>query len=1025
MLLIKPVHVRLASSTLGIILLLIVSRAAQGQDQLSLSKTENLYKKGMELVSHANFSAARVVFTDFLKYATPTDARKADAEYFIALSALKLGHSDGEKLIADFIVHNPSNPRSATAYFDLANFFYAEKEYTKAIAYYGKVNFAGLSQPQQVEGYFKWAYSYFNLKKLDDALEKFNAVKLQDSQYAPAANYYAGFIEYSRASYAEALLDLKRAETSQAYANIVPGLIANVYYKQHRYDELIAYAKTLESRAAQISNYSEISMLVADAYYYKKDYAKAIAAYEVYLEKNQAKADNALLFRAGFANYAIGQDAKAITYLKNSAARQDSVSYYASYYLGILYLKQGNKQYALNSFNHSRSFAKDAKLAEESAFQYAKISYDVGKTDIAISEFENFMKTYPSSDHGIAVRELLAQAYVNGNNYNKAIEYIEALPKRTTSVDQAYQKATYLKGSELFNKEDYEEAVKFFEKSLQSPVDPKYVALANFWNGETYSIGKRYQEAAPYYQKVISLGTAAEPELISKTRYSLGYAYFNLEQFEQALFNFKEFVNKGNKNAPNYADGVIRLADCYYVSKQYDEAVAQYAKARQLKTPDDDYILFQSGMINGILRKYAEARTQFSNLISTYPKSQYREEALYQRAQFEIEQGNYQAAVDGLTRLISEGTQTGSRFLPYAYMRRAASNFNLKQYDKTVSDYQAILKQFPTHPLAQQVLLPLQEALTMAGKGGEFETYLADYKKANPENKNLEVVDYESSKNQYYDQQYAKAITGFNAFINAYPQSAKVMEAKYFLAESHYRLQDFDKALPFYNELAANPASGNVNKAVGRIAEIEFRQSKYTNAIVSYHKAERLATNKKELYTAWSGLMESFYLLGQYDSVGTYANLIITKGNVNAGAVNKASLYLGKAAMAKGDYETAKDEFLNTLNTARDEYGAEAKYRIGEIFYLTKQHKQCYDALVSISSDFKAYDEWVGKAYLLLADNYLATGDVFQAKATLQSLIDYNFPLQYIRDAAADKLKKIGENELKEQQKIKADTTGK
>lgn len=1023
MLFTKPVHVRLANPIL--IVLLLISISVTGQDQLSRSKTENLYKKGTELVGNSNFSAARVVFTDFLKYAAPTDSRKADAEYYIALSALKLGHSDGEKLIADFIAHNPSNPRSATAYFDLGNFFYAEKQYTKAIGYYTKVNFAGLSQPQQVEGYFKWGYSYFNLKKLDEALEKFNAVKLQNSQFAPAANYYAGFIEYSRASYAEALIDLKRAETSQAYANIVPGLIANAYYKQRQYDALIKYADGLQSRAKQISNYSEISMLVADAYYYKQDYARAVSAYEVYLENNQAKAENALLFRAGFANYSLGQDAKAINYLKTSAAMQDSVSYYASYYLGILYLKQGNKQYALNSFNHSRSYPKDKKLAEESVFQYAKISYDVGKTDIAISEFEKFLKDYPASTHSIAVRELLAQAYVNGNNYNKAIEYIEALPSRTRSVDQAYQKATYLKASELFNKEDYEEAVKLYEKSLQSSIDPKYVALASFWNGETYSIGKRYEEAIPYYQKVVSLGSAVEPELMGKTRYGLGYAYFNLEQYEQALFNFKEFVNKSGKGAANYADGVIRLADCYYVSKQYDEAVANYAKARQLKTTDDDYILFQSGMINGILRKYTDARNQFTSLISNYPKSQYREDAFYQRAQFEIEQGNYQAAADGLTRLISEGTQTGSRLLPYAYMRRAASNFNLKQYDKTITDYQAVLKLFPTHPAAQQVLLPLQEALNIAGRGGEFDTHLAEFKKANPENKNLEVVDFESSKNQYFDQQYAKAVTGFNSFLSTYPSSAKATEAKYYMAESYYRLREFDKALLLYNELAVDPTYVNASKVAGRVAEIEFKQAKYGQAISSYHKVERLATNKKELYTAWSGLMESFYLLSQYDSVNTYANFIIEKGNVNAGAVNKASLYLGKAAMAKGDYETAKDEFLNTLNTARDEYGAEAKYRIGEIFYLTKQHKQSYETLVTISTDFKAYDEWVGKSYLLLADNYLATGDVFQAKATLESLITYNFPLQYIRDAAADKLKKITETELKEQQKVKADTTGK
>jgi tetratricopeptide (TPR) repeat protein len=1002
------------------VLFILFNVGAGAQDQLSLSKTERLYRKGTELVNHSNFGAAREVFSEFLKQASKTDSRKADAEYYIAYCAVNLNHSDGEKLVEDFISNNPSNPRSATAYFDLANFFYNEKDFTKALQYFKKVDFPGLSAEQQTEGHFKWGYSFFNLKKLDEALEQFNLVKFQNSQYSPAANYYAGFVEYSKGMYYEAYGDLKRAEANASYALIVPSLIANVLYKQKKYDDLIQYASTLEPKAESISNYKEISMLVADAYFFKKDYKNAVVAYEKYLEEYEAKAEGSLLFRAGYSHYALGEDEKAIDYLKTSAAKQDSVSFYSSYYLGILYLKQGNKPFALNSFGHSRSYNKDKKLVEESTFQYLKIYFDLGNADLAITEFEVFLVNYPGSDHTVEVKELLAQAYVNGNNYSKAIEYIEALPKRSASMDQAYQKASYLKGAQLFNNEEYAEAVKAFEKSLASPVDPKYVALSSFWCGEAYSIGRKYSEAIPFYQKVVGLSPSVDPEILNKTRYGLGYAHFNLQQYDQALFNFKEFVNKSAKSQANYVDGVIRLADCYYVSKSYTEAVAQYNRARQLNSPDDDYIIFQTAVINGVLRKYGDARTQFTQLISNFPKSQYRDEAYFQRAQFEIEQGNYQVAADGLTQLIN--SNSNSRFLPYAYMRRAASYYNLKQYDKTISDYQAVLTLFKTHPAAQQVLLPLQEALGIAGRGGEFENYLAEFKKANPENKNLEVVEFESAKNLYFDQQYEKAIVGFTSFLNVYSESAKINDVKYYLAESYYRLHDFDKALTIYVALANDPAFNLGNKVIARVAEIQFKQGKYDQAIISFHRVEKIAANKKELYTAWSGLMESFYLLAQYDSVNTYANLIIEKGNVNAGAQNKASLYLGKSAMARGDYETAKDEFLNTLNTARDEYGAEAKYRIGEIFYLTKAYSQSAEILIALSTDFKQYEEWVGKSFLLLADDYLAMDQRFQAKETLKSLIDNNFPLQHIKDSAKEKLKLIEDADLKEKQRLEADT---
>jgi len=121
--------------------------------------------------------------------------------------------------------------------------------------------------------------------------------------------------------------------------------------------------------------------------------------------------------------------------------------------------------------------------------------------------------------------------------------------------------------------------------------------------------------------------------------------------------------------------------------------------------------------------------------------------------------------------------------------------------------------------------------------------------------------------------------------------------------------------------------------------------------------------------------------------------------------------------MARGDYNTAEDEFLNTLNAARDEYGAEAKYQLATIFFLRKDYKQCYETLISLNTDFVSFQSWVGKSYILLSDNFLAQSDIFQAKATLQSLID-NFPLQAIREEAAIKLKMIEQ----QQEALRTDT---
>ena len=987
------------------------------QDQLSQNRVEKLYRRGTELVNHSNYGAARQVFSDFLQAAPVTDSRRSEAEYYVAFSALTLGHRDGEKLIDDFIDNNAASPKAATAYYDLANFFYSQGNYGKASGYYRKLDFAALTSEQQAQAHFKWGYSYFNQKKLDEALEQFNFVKRLSNTYSPAANYYAGFIEYSKGRFDEALTDLKKAEANAAYAKIVPYLIVNIYYRQGRYDTMLEYANTLKSRT-DIANQNEISVLIAEAQYYKGDFKKALEAYEKYLE-NAPKAESSLLFRAGFANYSAGNTDKAIGYLERAAAAKDTVGYYASYYLGVLYLKKGNKPYALNSFNHARKNPKDAKLAEESSFQYAKVAYDAGKPDLAIDEFEKYLQQYPKSTHAVEVNELLAQAYVNGNNYNKAIEYIEALPSRNQYIDQAFQKASFLKGSELFNKGEYEQAVSYFNKSLEYPKDRRYVALASFWNGEAYSIGKRWSEATSSYQRVISVSSDADPDILLKAKYGLGYAYYNTKDYDKALANFREFVNSGNKTTPNYADAVIRIADCYYVKKQYNDALTNYSKVRTLGSPDNDYVLLQSGVIYGILGKYPESRSSFSELAKSYPKSRYRDEATFQLAQFDIEQGNNQAAIDALSQIIRTGTD--ARFIPLAFMRRGAAFFNLKQYDRTVGDYSTLIQQYPTHPAAQEVLLPLQEAMNLSGKSGDFDKYLAMIKSANPDSKGLESVEFETAKNLYFDQQYQKAITSLKSFLSSYPQSAKGYEAKYYIGESHYRLREYDQALPLYKEVAEEIPSGFAGKSVGRVAEIEYRQGKYDNAVVSYRSFVRQATNPKDQFLGWSGLMESFYQLKQYDSTDNYARLILSRGNVSAGAQNKASLFLGKTAFARGDLDGAKDEFLNTLNAARDEYGAEAKYLLAQVFYEQKQYKQSYETLISLNNDFSSYEDWVGRSYLLIADNCVAMDNVFQAKETLKSLID-GFPQQKIKDEARAKLTEIEKGQAEKEASVEEDT---
>ncbi|MFN7491422.1 MAG: tetratricopeptide repeat protein [Cyclobacteriaceae bacterium] len=576
--------------------------SVQAQDLVSQERSERLYSTAIDLMEKKQYAAARSNFSEYLKLHAVADLKRVTAEYSLAVCALNLYHSDAEKMFTNFIANHPNHPLSSTANFDLANFFYLEKNYKKASTYYAKIDYQGLTAEQQNAAHFGAGYSFFSQKFLKEALDQFNFVKMQGGQYGPAASYYAGFVEYSQGDFENALVDLKRAEQNEAYASIVPYLIANVYYKKGDYESLLTYATSIQNRQG-ITNADEIALLKAEAYYKKKDYTSALTAYNAFLEDKNEGADKGVLLRAGYSAFVTQQNAVALQYLKQSFTDKDSIGYYSSYYLGLIYLKSNQKPMALTSFDIARKYKIDQQLVEESTFQFAKVAYDMGRPDQAINEFEKFLTAFPRSVHVNEVKELLSHAYVNANNFNRAIDYIESLPKRNAAIDRAYQKATLLKGLDFFNKDNHEEAVQAFEKSLQTPVDNNYVAEASFWSGEALSILRKYDPAISHYQRIIGL-TDLSPNWLVKARYGIGYCFFNQQQYDKALFNFKEFSNKATTGTPHLPDGVLRLADCYYISKSYNDAFINYKKAIELKTAYKYYAHIHSGIIFVFLRKY-------------------------------------------------------------------------------------------------------------------------------------------------------------------------------------------------------------------------------------------------------------------------------------------------------------------------------------------------------------------------------------------------------------------------------------
>jgi tol-pal system protein YbgF len=68
---------------------------------------------------------------------------------------------------------------------------------------------------------------------------------------------------------------------------------------------------------------------------------------------------------------------------------------------------------------------------------------------------------------------------------------------------------------------------------------------------------------------------------------------------------------------------------------------------------------------------------------------------------------------------------------------------------------------------------------------------------------------FEAARSDYFGSNYASAITGFEAFLRAFPRSELADDAYYLIGESNFLQSRFTEALAAYNQVIQNYAGTN------------------------------------------------------------------------------------------------------------------------------------------------------------------------------------------------------------------------
>ncbi|MEL6539465.1 MAG: tetratricopeptide repeat protein [Bacteroidota bacterium] len=669
--------------------------------------------------------------------------------------------------------------------------------------------------------------------------------------------------------------------------------------------------------------------------------------------------------------------------------------------MGLLYLKTHQKALAQVALQKASRADFSMSIQEEATLQYAKVSYDLGHFSNTIAALQAFKRNHPQSRHRAEVDILLSEAYLRTRDYDLAINHIERHAYDIANTAQIYQQVTFFRGGEYFNNGQYKQATPYFKKSLQHTPNKAMAIKSQLWLGESYSAQQSYDAAIAAYRQVLQHSTPQTAHY-QQALYGAAYAHFNTGDYSQARTYFEQYA-KTEKQPSWLRDAQVRIADCCYVAKDYEQALSIY---KQLRKYYPAHVTYQEGIIQSLQGKLPQAAKSFQTILEMHAHTPYYEKALFEKAHLIFTQGDYTQAIKTYTTFIEQ--EPHSQLLPDALLQRAIAHVNLKEYDPAVENYARLLKDYPTHPNAQSALLELPKILRIQGKGTAFAQYLSAYKAANPNTPGLEQLAFDAAKALFYEPNYLPAIEQLSSFLETYPKSRLAVEARFLTAEAYYRLEDTLQAQAHYQQALQDRSSPFHSKVLLRLATLCYQQQSFTKALRYYRSLRKAAKNKKEVYYALEGIMKASHALQQYEAVDQAVARILAQGNLAVNATNEALLFLSKSAIQRKDAAKAIKHLTQLVQNGQDKYAAEGQYLLAMLRYEAGEYEHALEDLFRLNQRFPSYQEWTNKGFLLIADSYIALEDNFQATATLQSIIEHAKDSSIVA-SAKEKLAKLAE----------------
>ncbi len=972
------------------------------------------FKTAKDLYQKEQFSLAYPVFKKLYSNGVPQSeipvTVQLESKYYSIVCGLQLNDSSAAPQAQEFVDLENNNARVQMMHFHLGEYYYRRKEFLKAQQQYETSHIANLSNREIADMKFHQAYGFFAMQQFDKAKPLFNSIRQipKDPNYVDA-NYYYGFIAFTEKNYSQALESFQVAEKSTDYQSVVPFYVAEIHYFNGDRDKALDYGERAIRKTGQYYDL-QLHQLVGHIYFEKKEFDKALPYLEKFVDAND-KVRREDLYELSYCYYVAKRWEKSIAGFKQLGGAQDSLAQNSMYLLADAYLKTNDKVNARNAFQFCASNNSNAVQKEVSEFNYGKLSYELGYMDAALKTFQSFTSNYPKSTYLPEARELLVNTLANTSNYREALRLYESLGSRSDNLVKIYPRLLYGASVETINDQDIDKADSLLTKLLATPYNTTQMPLAHFWKGEIAYRNDNIESSIEHmlnYMKYPITNGEVNPV---NAKYILAYGYFKKENYLSAKNYFEQIAKSVSPlSTAIEQDAFVRSADCYFMNKEFPQALRMYESVINQQLPSADYGLYQKGIIAGAMNKNADKINLLNSLERIHPTSPLVPDANLEIANTYLADENYQAAIAPLKK-VAGNTKAGT-LGPQAYLKLGVAYFNLDKNDDALDNFKKLVTAYPNTQESNDAIEYIRNIFVETQKAGEFATFMRQNGKPISDDEE-DSLTYRSSMLRYEAKDMAGARAGFAAYVAKFPNGKYHIEANYLTAEILVAGKANAESLPFYTAVANEALNKYAERSALQAARIYYFDLKdYVNAEKYFGQLKTIATLQENRLEAMRGLLRCQFKAQKWQEAAANAQDLLLEKGIATDDRMMASMVVAKNHQLGNEPEPAITAYKQVIAAGKSEYAAESQYRIAEILLLQNKPVDAEKAAFETIKKHGSYDYWVTKSYLLLGDVYIQQKDLFNAEATFKSIVD-NATIPELKAEAQQKLNAVLEEKNK------------